>query len=131
MPLPWKKTWGVSPVTGKRKEFNTSPFQNQLPFGLIRGVEEKESPRAHLEWRCLPSRACPRNPFPFTGWEAPLAQVPLPPHLIGYFSPGSFPKWKIRGNFECSSCSCVVTPETFCPGQKSMPCSTRKGRGSQ
>lgn len=50
--------------------------------------------------------------------------LPLP-HLSGNLSPGSRPRWKIRGSSVCSSWVWVVTPETFCPGQKSMPCSER------
>lgn len=47
------------------------------------------------------------------------------PHLSGNLSPGSRPRWKIRGSSVCSSWVWVVTPETFCPGQKSMPCNER------
>lgn len=50
--------------------------------------------------------------------------LPLP-HLSGNLSPGSRPRWKIRGSSVCSSWVWVVTPETFCPGQKSMPCNER------
>ena len=53
---------------------------------------------------------------------APAARRPPPlAHLRGYLSPGSRPRWKIRGSFVCSSCVWVVTPDTFCPGQKSTP----------
>lgn len=57
--------------------------------------------------------------------RAPLC----PAHLRGNLSPGSRPRWKIRGSLVCSSCVWVVTPDTFCPGQKSMPWNERCGVG--
>lgn len=43
-------------------------------------------------------------------------------NLIGYFSPGSLPKWKSMGACEWSTWAWVVTSVTFSPRQKSMPC---------
>lgn len=41
-----------------------------------------------------------------------METLPLP-HLSGNLSPGSRPRWKIRGSSVCSSWVWVVTPETF------------------
>lgn len=42
-------------------------------------------------------------------------------NLMGYFSPGSRPRWKMSGSIACSFWSWVVTPGTSSPGQKLMP----------
>lgn len=49
-------------------------------------------------------------------------------NLMGYFSPGSRPRWKMSGIMACSFCSWVVTPGTSCPGQKLTPWKTEKQR---
>lgn len=66
-------------------------------------------------WEYQPPSVCLQLMGPSQGFPGTLA------HLRGNLSPGSRPRWKIRGSFVCSSCVWVVTPETFCPGQKSMP----------
>lgn len=103
--------------TGRAGQGGTCRHPPALPCAFM-----PLGPRAHD-----PQPGCER----LCSWPGPSSQQPRGPgrlaHLRGNLSPGSRPRWKIRGSCVCSSCVWVVTPDTFCPGQKSTPCNERPG----
>lgn len=97
-------------------------FFNFLPIGgHVHAMCKSRKADTHVAIR-------EQHPHVFTDtqmYKSGPTHVDRQPYLIGCFSPGSRPRWKMSGCMVCSCWVWLVTPRTSWPGQKFTPCGRR------